>query len=126
MPLTSPAAYTPGTFVLPKSSVTIAPRFVSTPSFSRPMFAVSARRPIETRTLSTLSFVTLPSFSYSTVSLPKDVTLDISGLSGDETAKFYLLDEEHDMTLVKEEAFGDMKEFKLNLPPYTTYLIEIS
>lgn len=58
----------------------------------------------------------------------KDVTIDIChpAFSGTVKAKYYLLDEKHDLGQVKEETFTS-EHFSLNLKlaPYSSYLIKL-
>ena len=57
---------------------------------------------------------------------PKDVKLEFAGFDAKVKVSYYLLDESHDMTLVREEIFtADKFAAYLTMPLFTTYLIKI-
>lgn len=59
---------------------------------------------------------------------PEDLTLRICGFTGlaGVKAEFYLLDEKHDLELVKEELFGGSEySLPIRLPLFGTYLVKL-
>ncbi len=57
----------------------------------------------------------------------KRVKLSLEGFGGEVRAEYYLLDEEHDMTLMREETFTAPKFASyLDMPLFTTYLIKLT
>ena len=54
------------------------------------------------------------------------VTLNMNGFNAENgvKAKYYLIDEEHDLDLVKEEVLsGGSLEVELSMPIYSSYLV---
>ena len=55
---------------------------------------------------------------------PKTVTLSMTGLEGKTQAEIYVLDKEHDLTLIQKLTVnGDLLEWEIEVPNFTSYMV---